>query len=119
MTMRRISPLLSIADWNEVHPIGTLVDYYSILPSIRSPAFSAPFRTRTRSEAWRLADGSPVVLLHGKTGGVHLSHVDVVVPAHCTHETNTWDTSDGSRWCRDCGALRKLGDSRFTLVGGR
>ena len=31
-----------------------------------------------RSEAWTLGDGSVVVLVSGKTGGVHLSHVEVL-----------------------------------------
>lgn len=34
--------------------------------------------TTTRSEAWMLGDGSVVVLIEGKAGGVHLSHVEVL-----------------------------------------
>lgn len=33
--------------------------------------------TTTRSEAWALGDGSVVVLVVGRTGGVHLSHIEV------------------------------------------
>ena len=38
----------------------------------------SPLDTTTRSEAWTLGDGSVVVLVSGKTGGVHLSHVEVL-----------------------------------------
>lgn len=37
-----------------------------------------PEDTTTRSEAWTLGDGSVVVLVSGKTGGVYLSHVEVL-----------------------------------------
>lgn len=37
-----------------------------------------PVDTTTRSEAWALGDGSVVVLVEGKSGGVHLSHVEVL-----------------------------------------
>lgn len=37
-----------------------------------------PVDTTTRSEAWALGDGSVVVLIEGKAGGVHLSHVEVL-----------------------------------------
>jgi hypothetical protein len=31
--------------------------------------------TKTRSVAWQLGDGSPVVLVEGKTGGWHIERV--------------------------------------------
>ena len=37
-----------------------------------------PVDTTTRSEAWTLGDGSVVVLVDGKSGGVHLSHIEVL-----------------------------------------
>ncbi len=38
-----------------------------------------PEDTTTRSEAWTLGDGSVVVLVSGKAGGVHLSHIEVLL----------------------------------------
>lgn len=58
------------ADWK--HPIGTVVE---VTPVRGQPA---TFITRTRSEAWELGDGSPVVLIEGRTGGYHLDHVRVI-----------------------------------------
>ena len=60
--------------WNAAHPVGTMVRYWPIYPPIES---GPPLDTRTRSEAWTLGDGSVVVAIEGKTGGVHLSHVEV------------------------------------------
>lgn len=37
-----------------------------------------PVDTTTRSEAWAIGDGSVVVLIAGKSGGVCLSHVEVL-----------------------------------------
>lgn len=37
-----------------------------------------PVDTTTRSEAWAIGDGSVVVLIAGITGGVWLSHVEVL-----------------------------------------
>lgn len=31
-----------------------------------------------RSEAWALGDGSVVVLIEGRSGGVYLSHIEVL-----------------------------------------
>ena len=67
---------ISAKEWNEKYPIGTKVDYDSVLPPI-GPAI----RSETRSEAWELGDGSPVVLLRGSVGGKHLSHLRVVQDA--------------------------------------
>jgi hypothetical protein len=60
--------------WNVTHPIGTLVRYWPIYPPIES---APPIDTTTRSEAWELGDGSVVVCIVGKSGGVSLSHVEV------------------------------------------
>lgn len=65
---------LSAAQWNETYPAGTPVRYWPILPPVDG---CPPVETVTRSEAWELGDGSPVVLVKGRTGGVHLSHLDV------------------------------------------
>lgn len=61
--------------WNAEHPVGTAVRYYPIYPPIEGVP---PVETRTRSEAWVLGDGTVVVLVEGKSGGVHLSHIEVI-----------------------------------------
>jgi hypothetical protein len=62
--------------WNDAYPVGTPVRYYPIYPPIES---CPPIETRTRSEAWTLGDGSVVVCVDGKTGGVALTHVEVML----------------------------------------
>lgn len=56
---------ISAEQWNAQFPIGTTVVYTS------SPV-SDPFETKTRSAAWTLGHGEPVVLIEGRTGGVAL-----------------------------------------------
>ena len=66
---------MSAKDWNEQHPVGTRVRYFPILPPIPSvPAVV----TETRSEAWELGSGHVVVLIKGKSGGVHVTHLEVL-----------------------------------------
>lgn len=82
-------------DWNARYPIGTRVMAY---PSVRPEDPLAigyqeraeagrlfgdrdtdPCRrldTFTRSVAWKLGHGAPVVLVEGYTGGIALTHVD-------------------------------------------
>lgn len=72
---RQLSGAHTAESWNAAHPVGTAVRYWPIYPP--SEGFP-PEDTTTRSEAWTLGDGSVVVLVSGKTGGVHLSHVEVL-----------------------------------------
>lgn len=62
-----------VADWNAAHPVGTLVRYWR---GIREgePSGTGP----TRSEAWLLSGHTPVVLIDGTSGGIALTHVEVV-----------------------------------------
>ncbi len=60
--------------WNAAYPVGTVVRYWPMYPPV---AGIPPVDTFTRSVAWSLGDGSVVVLVDGKTGGVHLSHIEV------------------------------------------
>ncbi|MEU2073611.1 hypothetical protein [Streptomyces sp. NPDC013489] len=65
--------------WNEAHPVGTRVIAY---PDVR-PEFDAveAAKTRvvttTRTPAWILGHGTPVVSVHGYAGGITLEHVDI------------------------------------------
>jgi hypothetical protein len=65
--------------WNAKHPVGTPVIAY---PWVRPehPAFDPKtvLVTRTRSVAWPLGHGEPVVLVEGYSGGIVLEHIDVI-----------------------------------------
>jgi UDP-N-acetylmuramoylalanine-D-glutamate ligase len=73
-------PTLTAEQWNNLHPVGTSVIAY---PGVRPehPAYSAlnsrRLETVTRSRAWNLGHGAPVVAVVGHSGGICLSHVDV------------------------------------------
>ena len=54
--------------WNDVHKVGTRVRV--TLDS------GEHWFTRTRSEAWLLGHGQPVVMLEGKAGGYDLARVE-------------------------------------------
>jgi hypothetical protein len=65
--------------WNESHPVGTRVRYWPVLNDDGSFARAfPPTETITRSEAWDLGSGHPVVLIKGRTGGFHLGHLEVL-----------------------------------------
>lgn len=61
--------------WNAAHPVGTRVRYWPVYPPIDSVP---PLDTTTRSEAWELGDGTVVVKISGRTGGVHLAHIELL-----------------------------------------
>lgn len=72
---RQLSGAHTAESWNADHPIGTRVRYWPIWPP--SDGFPS-VESETRSEAWALGDGSVVVLIAGKSGGIHLSHIEVI-----------------------------------------
>lgn len=65
--------------WNAAHPIGSRVIAY---PDVR-PEYDATTAaetrvvTTTRTPAWILGHGQPVVSVHGYAGGICLDHVDI------------------------------------------
>lgn len=67
-------PAHTAESWNAQYPVGTAVRYWPVYPPVNG---EPPVDTKTRSEAWTLRDGSVVVLIDGRRGGVHLSHVEV------------------------------------------
>ena len=71
---RQLSGAHTAASWNAAHPVGTAVRYWPVYPPIES---APPLDTATRSEAWALGDGTVVVCVVGRSGGVALSHVEV------------------------------------------
>lgn len=61
--------------WNATHAVGAAVRYWPIYPPLEGfPAKD----TKTRSEAWALGGGIAVVLVDGVSGGVRLSHIEVL-----------------------------------------
>lgn len=72
---RQLNGAHTDVSWNAAYPVGTAVRYWPIYPPIDGVP---PVDTATRSEAWSLGDGSVVVLVLGVTGGVCLSHVEVL-----------------------------------------
>jgi NTP pyrophosphatase (non-canonical NTP hydrolase) len=64
-----LAPLPILKDWNNRYPAGTPVTY--TLDDGRM------VETTTRSEAWRLADGSAVILVDGQSGAVAFERVDL------------------------------------------
>lgn len=72
---RQLNGAMTAAEWNAAYPVGTAVRYWPIYPPIESVP---PVDTETRSEAWALYDGSVVVCVAGKSGGVALSHIEVL-----------------------------------------
>ena len=67
--MRARSSLITAAQFNEMYEVGEPFRYY---PVRGDDDF---VETRTRSMAWELGDGTPVVLIEGRTGGVWLEHL--------------------------------------------
>nr|BFD90688.1 hypothetical protein KitaXyl93_20480 [Kitasatospora sp. Xyl93] len=72
---------LTAAAWNDRYPPGTPVTAY---PGVR-PEYAAEIgltdytrlETRTRSAAWNLGHGTPVVAVDGYAGGISLEHIDL------------------------------------------
>lgn len=56
--------------WNTTHPIGTPVHAW---PGTLN---EQPLRTHTRTPAWELGSGYPVVSVDGHAGGIHLTHIE-------------------------------------------
>lgn len=58
-------------DWNARYPVGTQVLAF---PGARE---GRALLTRTRSEAWQVASGTPVVAVEGYAGGIALTHIEI------------------------------------------
>jgi len=71
----QLSGTHTAASWNAAHSVGVPVRYWPIYPPIDS---APPVDTVTRSEAWALGDGTAVVAIVGRAGGVSLSHIEVI-----------------------------------------
>jgi hypothetical protein len=69
--------------WNDRYPVGTSVTAYpGIRPERAAKSVTADvttLTTYTRSRAWSLGHGEPVVMVEGYAGGISLEHVDIRV----------------------------------------
>lgn len=72
---RQFSGAHTAESWNDLCPVGTAVRYWPVYPPMDG---FPPLDTTTRSVAWTLGDGSVVVSVSGRTGGVHLTHIEVL-----------------------------------------
>lgn len=61
---------LTAAEWNERFPVGTAVAVTKDDGTL--------WQTKTRTPAWELGHGAPVVSLEGKSGGYDLARVAVL-----------------------------------------
>ncbi|MFI6862611.1 hypothetical protein ACIBKZ_22410 [Streptomyces sp. NPDC050421] len=69
-------------EWNELYPVGTPVVAYPLTrPEDSNPHFFKQLDTVTRTPAWTLGHGEPVVSVTGYAGGICLTHVDPVPTA--------------------------------------
>ena len=62
----------SAAEWNAKYPIGTQVQVWS------GKREGSGDRGATCTEAWDLGDGTPIVGVTGKSGGIALTHVEPI-----------------------------------------
>jgi hypothetical protein len=66
-------------EFNALYPVGTPVVAYPLTrPEDGNPHFFKRLDTTTRTPAWTLGDGEPVVSVVGYSGGICLTHIDVV-----------------------------------------
>lgn len=60
---------MTAAEFNAAHPVGSRV--------IARLDDGRHVYTATRTPAWDLGHGAPVVAVHGHVGGIALTHIDV------------------------------------------
>jgi hypothetical protein len=84
---------VNAAEFNAAHPVGTPVVAY---PGTRN---DEGLITKTRTPAWELGHGAPVVSVDGYAGGICLTHIDVRKPA-CNW--NPVQATTDCDWDRNC-----------------
>jgi hypothetical protein len=68
---------LTATQWNERFPIGTpVIAYPGVRPEYSGDGYTR-LETHTRSRAWNLGHGEPVVAVDGYAGGISLKHIDL------------------------------------------
>jgi len=78
-------------EFNRRYPVGTPVVAYPLTrPEDNNPHFFKQLETVTRTPAWILGHGDPVVSVEGYAGGICLTHVDIAprtnTPVEDSHE---------------------------------
>lgn len=70
---------MNAAEFNARYPVGTPVVAYPLTrPEDNMPDFFERVETVTRTPAWVMGHGVPVVSVEGYSGGIALTHIDVV-----------------------------------------
>jgi len=71
---------MTAAQFNARYPVGTpVVAYPGIRPEGKYAGWTCErLETITRSVAWELGHGEPVVMVDGYAGGIVLTHIDVI-----------------------------------------
>jgi hypothetical protein len=65
--------------FNAAFPVGTPVVAYPLTrPEDDQPDFFERLETVTRTPAWTLGHGKPVVSVDGYAGGIALTHIDPI-----------------------------------------
>lgn len=84
-------------EFNSRFPVGTPVVAY---PGARN---GKGLITRTRTPAWELGHGEPVVSVDGHAGGIALTHVDVFGATDTSPEASAarWVPQNPNELCRD------------------
>jgi hypothetical protein len=102
--------------FNARYPVGTPVIAYPLTrPEDANPSFFKQLNTVTRTPAWTLGDGEPVVSVVGYAGGICLTHVDVAPRTNTPDRVETNDEGHKithitlKRACNGCG--QHLGDT--------
>lgn len=67
--------LLTAAQFNELIPVGRRVRFYPVAGEERFED------TKTRTPAWELGNGQPVVSVEGRAGGVAIDHIELLEDA--------------------------------------
>jgi hypothetical protein len=84
--------------FNAQYPVGTRVAAFPITRD------EEPLLTRTRSVAWELGHGAPVVKAEGYAGGIALTHVDPMAEAAAVCRCDEPDADPYSCEADDCTA---------------
>jgi hypothetical protein len=80
---------VNAAEFNARYRVGTPVVAYPLTrPEDDQPEFFRRLVTRTRTPAWTLGHGGPVVSVDGYAGGIDLAHVDPFGPLDSSPEAH-------------------------------
>jgi len=110
-----------VATFNQLCPVGTPVTYYPIAGR-KQPAREA----ETRSKAWVLPNGEPLVSIDGVAGGVSLFHLVAMERAEDGRvgetetklEVGTWlDVYDDNRYYRYGTVVIDIDDAEQYIIG--